>query len=484
MSGRIYGAAFRDLDSDLLRDPGEGLANTLFRVGSKQATTSGTGTYAMAVVPYSTSDLYIRHGAIQISARVQFAEGDARIDLVNNSLLLSSATLTLVGGIHNARLTGRAEIDLFAEDYYYDDTYNWNVLIGNDAANTLGGNGGNDTLRGGGGADSLDGGGDNDRLYGGAGDDRLNGGSGNDLLQGDAGDDTLDGYDGLDTLMGGAGDDRLYASSAYRVDGGSGIDTVSFDSYAALTVRLDVTKGQDTGDGRKILTGVENVIGGRYGDTIGGNAGNNLLSGEDGNDLLTGQAGNDTLLGGSGSDTLLGGAGNDVLDGGEDGSFDWANFLTPGAVTVDLAQGIVRSTAFGTDSITGVEGIVTGSGADLIRGDDDNNELYGSAGNDTLYGGAGNDSLHGGSGADLLVGGNGTDIFVFEAGCGADTIEGYYNELIYISSELANGAQSDDQLYDMYGQQTAGGFLLDFGGGNRILLQNVSDISYWRIEIM
>ncbi|QCP88367.1 hypothetical protein EYE35_21675 (plasmid) [Cereibacter sphaeroides] len=119
--------------------------------------------------------------------------------------------------------------------------------------------------------------------------------------------------------MGGAGDDRLYASSAYRVDGGSGIDTVSFDSYAALTVRLDVTKGQDTGDGRKILTGVENVIGGRYGDTIGGNAGNNLLSGEDGNDLLTGQAGNDTLLGGSGSDTLLGGAGNDVLDGGEDG---------------------------------------------------------------------------------------------------------------------------------------------------------------------
>lgn len=36
----------------------------------------------------------------------------------------------------------------------------------------------------------------------------------------------------------------------------------------------------------------------------------------------------------------------------------------------------------------------------------------------------------------------------------------------------------------MYGQQTAGGFLLDFGGGNRILLQNVSDISYWRIEIM
>lgn len=36
----------------------------------------------MAVVPYSTSDLSPRQGAIQISARVQFAEGDARIAIM------------------------------------------------------------------------------------------------------------------------------------------------------------------------------------------------------------------------------------------------------------------------------------------------------------------------------------------------------------------------------------------------------------------
>ncbi|WP_096787764.1 calcium-binding protein [Rhodobacter sp. CZR27] len=485
MAGQIFGAAFRDLDGDLTRDAREGIANTIFRVESRQTSTNAAGTYSMAVVPYSTADLYIRYNAVEINARVQFAEGDARIDLVNNSLLLSSATLTLVSGIHSAQLTGRADVNLFAEDHYYDDTFNWNLLKGNDGANVIGGLGGNDTLRGAGGDDSLYGDDDDDRLYGGTGDDRLYGGSGNDLLQGDAGNDTLDGSSGLDTLFGGLGDDVLYASSAFRVDGGAGIDTVSFYAYATLDVRLDLTTAQDTGDGRKILIGVENVTGGHYGDVITGNAANNRLMGEGGADLLTGQGGTDTLSGGTGADTLVGGAGNDWLDGGDgDGSYDWATFITSGAVSVDLDAGVVRSAAFGTDTITGVEGIRTGSGADLMVGDSDDNCFYGGAGNDSLHGGTGNDTLHGERGADVLVGGNGNDIFVFQAGCGADTIQGYYNEDIYIAPELANGAQSASQLYDMYALQTSGGILFDFGGGNRILLQNVSDISTYDIHIM
>jgi Ca2+-binding RTX toxin-like protein len=77
-------------------------------------------------------------------------------------------------------------------------TYNFDRLVGNDAANHLIGGAGNDTLIGGGGNDTLDGAGspipefdtDNDVLDGGAGDDLL--------LSRDAYQDTLDGGLGYD----------------------------------------------------------------------------------------------------------------------------------------------------------------------------------------------------------------------------------------------------------------------------------------------
>jgi len=44
------------------------------------------------------------------------------------------------------------------------------------------------------------------------------------------------------------------------------------------------------------LSGIENLSGSDYADTLIGNAGDNQLSGSDGNDLLTGNDGNDTLI--------------------------------------------------------------------------------------------------------------------------------------------------------------------------------------------
>ena len=81
------------------------------------------------------------------------------------------------------------------------------VLLGDDARNTLGGGGGDD------------------RLVGRDGWDSLAAGSGSDTLEGRAGNDTLDGGPGRDVLRGGLGSDRLFAlSTGDRLEGGRGGD--------------------------------------------------------------------------------------------------------------------------------------------------------------------------------------------------------------------------------------------------------------------
>ena len=64
-----------------------------------------------------------------------------------------------------------------------------------------------------------------------------------------------------------------------------------------------------------MLSGIENIIGSAFNDTLTGTTGANVMDGGAGNDSLSGLAGADTLVGGEGY-TLTGGAGNDSLDGG------------------------------------------------------------------------------------------------------------------------------------------------------------------------
>ncbi len=151
--------------------------------------------------------------------------------------------------------------------------------------------------------------GGNDVLYGGDGDDFLYGGDGDDSLSGDAGNDKLYGGTGNDTLIGGAGADLL--------DGGAGTDLASYAaSTAGVSVNLTTGLGAGGDAAGDTLTGIENVTGSAFDDTLTGDSGANVLDGGAGNDLLDGGAGNDSLYGGAGNDTLIGGAGSDVLDGG------------------------------------------------------------------------------------------------------------------------------------------------------------------------
>jgi Ca2+-binding RTX toxin-like protein len=145
-------------------------------------------------------------------------------------------------------------------------------------------------------------------------------------------------------------------------------------------------------------------------DVIAGNGGDDTIDGGGGNDVICGGDGNDHLLGGPGNDDLSGDAGNDTIDGGETSQFasDFVIYSSaPGPVNVNLTLGV--ATGWGTDTITGVEGISGSSYADTLTGGPTDDEIFGQAGNDKIDGGGGDDFLSGSKGDDVIVGGAGED---------------------------------------------------------------------------
>ncbi len=188
-------------------------------------------------------------------------------------------------------------------------------------------------------------------VHGDEGDDVVRGGSGNDLVHGD---------DGIDQVLGDNGTDQVFGDaspnlSAQRIFGGDGDDEL----FAYVT---------------NDITGLPKA---RF-DKFGGIE----INGEQ----VFGDGGTDTLHGSSfTSDLLVGGAGSDRIYGDDMG----INYV----------------------KLTGVQLQVTGQ-ADLLVGDEGDDELFGGGGNDLLYGGAGNDTLAGQGGRDNQFGGEGIDRFL------------------------------------------------------------------------
>jgi subtilisin family serine protease len=257
------------------------------------------------------------------------------------------------------------------------------VLIGNDAANSLRGWRGSDLLDGGLGADTLEGGvgddiyavdsladvlvetasGGNDTVrttlgayvlganlenlaYRGTGNFAGNGNSAANLIGGGAGNDTLDGGLGADTLSGGAGSDQYMVDSpedSIVEEVNEGTDLVLSSITYALGANIENLS----------LTGLAAING----------TGNEL------NNIVFSSAGNNVLDGGSGTDTA---------------SYAYA----AGAVSVRLGTtGAQNTGASGTDTLLRIEG------------------LHGSAFNDKLTGDAAANVIEGGSGSDTVVGG-------------------------------------------------------------------------------
>lgn len=397
------------------------------------------------------------------------------------------------------------------------------TINGGNGKDTLAGTADGDFIDGGNGSDTLDGGAGDDTLEGGNGADTLAGGEGDDTLLGENGDDSLDGGAGSDTIDGGRGWDTviyLGALSAYRfallpdgsirilhVESGD-IDTVRnveqfvFDDATLAAHSLPfgtLTAPNETGGNDIVLgdaafldeslgtDGIDNVTYDGAGDillpdnienvtvsgdadvsvtgndldnAIVGNAGNNTLYSGDGDDYVDGGDGDDLIIGGSGAgnDTYVGGSGSDTVS--------YAS--TTLGVTVDLRFGTATGAEIGSDTLSSIENIVGGSGADALIGNGQVNRLEGGAGDDTIGGGLGDDTLIGGEGFDTVRYALATSAVAVDlsngtasGGGGNDTLSGF---------EAAVGSMHDDLLVGDSGPN-----LLEGGDGNDTLAGGPGD---------
>jgi Ca2+-binding RTX toxin-like protein len=195
------------------------------------------------------------------------------------------------------------------------------------------------------------------------GNDVLNGNALDNYLIGFSGDDVIIGFGGKDVLLGDAGNDFLASGSGEdSVFGGAGADT---------------------------------IVAGEDADLVYGDEDDDRIFTDAGNDMVTGGAGNDTVVGGAGNDMFVAGIGdgNDAYFGDEVTGGVGIDTLNMSAITantsVNLGTGLgglgsAVSVQSGSDTLWGVENVVTGSGADTITASDAVNVMDGGTGNDTF----------------------------------------------------------------------------------------------------
>jgi Ca2+-binding RTX toxin-like protein len=133
-------------------------------------------------------------------------------------------------------------------------------------------------------------------------------------IVGTSGNDTIYGGTGPDMIYGGRGNDLIFASPEDTlIDGGAGVDTVSFLN-STTGVRVELWDGglgvwpESDPDNltyrSRVLSNLENVTGSNYDDLLNGNRGLNELDGGAGNDRLLAFGDGDFLTGGAGADTF------------------------------------------------------------------------------------------------------------------------------------------------------------------------------------
>jgi len=312
------------------------------------------------------------------------------------------------------------------------------TLIGNRGGDALSGGDGNDELTGGRGADLLVGGGDNDLLEGGSGTDRLFGGLGDDTLRGQGGADVLVSGGGSDILIGGNGNDFIQAANfqdpvtgAFTesfdtiIDGGQGIDVLSYASFSTGSVYVDLELGTFDGEASgDSASNIEFLVGSYGDDTLNGDDAENFIAGFYGQDQIRGRGGNDILLGRL--DTYLNQSTHPILD----------------EVTV---QSLSFSDAFALAS----QETPTPSGARSVN----NTEIYGGGGEDWIYSGHASAQLYAGRGDDTMFYRHYSDLnfqysnSVFDGGRGMDTL------IISYSSRTFSNVTNSNYQFDV-----------DFGG--------------------
>ena len=241
------------------------------------------------------------------------------------------------------------------------------------------------------------------------------------IIHGNDAGNLLQGLGGLDQLFGNGGNDTLEGGFGY-VDilrGGQGDDTYIVNDYDDIAE--DASQGHDV-----VQSSVRWVLGDNFEDLVLTGAANINGFGNGLANQLTGNSGNNYLQGYGDFDVLKGGAGNDFY---ELGDLVYRGFLgyTFDSVTEGFNAGndTVRVTAtddpghpFSTNHYSlgaNIEvGIIAGTIAFNLNGNELDNTLTGNDAANALAGNDGNDTLDGNGGLDVLSGGAGNDTYILD----------------------------------------------------------------------
>jgi Ca2+-binding RTX toxin-like protein len=280
-------------------------------------------------------------------------------------------------------------------------------------------------------------------------------------------------------------------------------------------------------------------------NTMNGTSGNDILNGQSGDDILTGGRGNDTLIGGLGNDTfvLSKGDGQDIVNA-SGGGFDSILFKT-GISFNDIASSLMK---MGNDLVLGsgdsqvtitnffiggdyaVDSFIFESGgqlsaaqifgayglslpdveesdqtmnlpdqrqfAEIIKGSNTSQGLFGSSDDELLLAEGGDDVLSGGAGNDTLIGGSGNDKYLFALGDGQDVINNYDNGATntdvlsfgpgILSSQVSASRLEDDLVLKVNGtedQVTVEGYFINNGNSDYSLASiTFEDGTSWNMD--
>jgi serralysin len=121
-----------------------------------------------------------------------------------------------------------------------------------------------------------------------------------------------------------------------------------------------------------------------------------------------------------------------------------------------------------------------GGGNDVIFGDGGSDRLIGGNGADALWGGDGADRLLGGAGNDRMTGGAGSDVFFFAGG--RDVVLDFRNDVDTLALDDALWGRQDLTKGEILDKATLddGDVLFDFGNGNTLRIENLTQISQLR----
>ncbi|WP_243375654.1 peroxidase family protein [Microvirga solisilvae] len=318
---------------------------------------------------------------------------------------------------------------------------------GTTGPNLINGRNGNDTLAGLDGDDVINGGAGNDIITGAAGNDALSGGSGNDNIDGGEGNDSIDGGSGTNTLSGGAGNDVfLYAidggGATSTINGGADIDTINVSDSGSSDETLNVTFTSNRLtiiESATVSADVERVVadlGDGDGDTLEYSTGSAGVTVDLGAGTASGFlsiTGIENVTGGNGADTLIGNGAANVLNGR--GGADIMRGLGGDDIyVVDNAGDVVDESAAGSG---GVDTVQTALAAYTLTGGIENLTYTGN-GSFTGNGNALNNVVTGGNGGDNLSGLDGND--TLNGDDGNDTLNGG------IGNDTLNGAAGVDRM--------------------------------------